>query len=92
MSDTRIAPLEPPYPAPTQKLFDLVMPDGMDPLLLFRTLATNERVFVQLSGQDQNLDLVPVVGRHPRCQKPGLVEQEAARLAAVVASRSSRWD
>lgn len=45
MSEPRIAPLEPPYPAPTQKLFDLVMPDGMDPLLLFRTLATNERVF-----------------------------------------------
>ncbi|MEN8159068.1 MAG: carboxymuconolactone decarboxylase family protein [Myxococcota bacterium] len=45
MSDTRIAPLEPPYPEETQKLFDLVMPEGMDPLMLFRTLATNERIF-----------------------------------------------
>lgn len=45
MSQPRIAPLEPPYPPETQKLFDLVMPEGMDPLVLFRTLATNERVF-----------------------------------------------
>ncbi len=41
----RIAPLEPPYAETTQKLFDLVMPDGMEPLALFRTLATNPRVF-----------------------------------------------
>jgi alkylhydroperoxidase family enzyme len=41
----RIKPLSPPYPAETQKLFDLVMPKGMDPLVLFRTLATNTRIF-----------------------------------------------
>ena len=41
----RIAPLEPPYAPETQKLFDLVMPEGMDPLLLFRTLASNARIF-----------------------------------------------
>lgn len=45
MSAPRIAPLEPPYESDVQKLFDLVMPEGMDPLLLFRTLATNSRIF-----------------------------------------------
>jgi len=41
----RIAPSEPPYAPETRKLFDLVMPEGMDPLLLFRTLARSERIF-----------------------------------------------
>ena len=45
MSQQRIAPLEPPYARKTQELFDLAMPEGMDPLKLFRTLATNERIF-----------------------------------------------
>ena len=45
MSEPRIAPLDPPYPPDTQKLFDRVMPQGMDPLLIFRTLATNPRIF-----------------------------------------------
>lgn len=45
MADLRIAPLEPPYEPEVQKLFDRVMPEGMDPLLLFRTLATNSRIF-----------------------------------------------
>ena len=42
---SRIAPLEPPYPPETQKLFDLVMPPGMEPLSLFRVLATSPRLF-----------------------------------------------
>jgi alkylhydroperoxidase family enzyme len=41
----RIAPIDPPYAPETQKLFDLVMPDGMEPLALFRILARSERVF-----------------------------------------------
>lgn len=45
MTEPRIAPLDPPYGAETEKLFDLVMPEGMEPLVLFRTLATNERIF-----------------------------------------------
>ena len=40
----RIKPLEPPYSEPTQALFDLAMPPGMDPLVLFRVLAKNERL------------------------------------------------
>jgi alkylhydroperoxidase family enzyme len=45
MSAPRIDPLEPPYPPEVQKLFDLVMPPGVPPLVLFRVLATNARVF-----------------------------------------------
>ena len=45
MSPQRIAPLDPPYAPETQKLFDLVMPEGMEPLKLFRTMATNARIF-----------------------------------------------
>jgi len=45
MTEPRIAPLSPPYDDETRKLFDVVMPDGMEPLLLFRTLATNPRIF-----------------------------------------------
>ena len=42
---SRIAPLEPPYPDDTQKLFDLVMPEGMPPLELFRVMARSPRLF-----------------------------------------------
>ena len=45
MNRPRIAPLDPPYPPEAQKLFEIVMPEGEDPLLLFRTLATSARVF-----------------------------------------------
>ncbi len=41
----RIDPLEPPYEAATQALFDLAMPEGMAPLVLFRVMARNERLF-----------------------------------------------
>ncbi len=41
----RIAPLEPPYDAETQALFDLALPPGMDPILLFRVMAANARLF-----------------------------------------------
>jgi alkylhydroperoxidase family enzyme len=40
----RIAPVDPPYPPETRKLFDVVMPEGMDPLLLFRTIARSQRI------------------------------------------------
>lgn len=41
----RIAPLEPPYPEAVAAALDRVMPKGVPPLTLFRTLAVNERVF-----------------------------------------------
>lgn len=41
----RIQPLEPPYDEETRRLFDLAMPDGMAPLLFFRVMARNRRLF-----------------------------------------------
>ena len=41
---SRISPLEPPYPDSVQKLFDLAMPEGMEPLSLFRVMARSERI------------------------------------------------
>ena len=41
----RIAPLEPPYPDDIQAHFDQIMPKGAPPLVLFRTLATQERAW-----------------------------------------------
>ncbi len=45
MSDSRISPINPPYSEAHRRLFDLVMPEGMEPLTLFRVLANSERVF-----------------------------------------------
>jgi alkylhydroperoxidase family enzyme len=45
---TRIPPVEPPYPAEIQAAFDRVMPPGVPPLVLFRTLARNPRVLARV--------------------------------------------
>lgn len=47
MSQPRIAPLEPPYPAEVQATFDTVM-RGAPPLLLFRVVARNPRVLARM--------------------------------------------
>jgi alkylhydroperoxidase family enzyme len=41
----RVAPLNPPYTPDIQAAFDAIMPAGVDPLVLFRTLAVNARVY-----------------------------------------------
>ena len=41
---TRIAPAAPPYPEPVTEDLAKLMPPGMDPIGLFRTLAKNPRV------------------------------------------------
>lgn len=48
MAGARIAPLEPPYSPAVAAALDRVMPAGVPPLALFRTLAVNERVFLRL--------------------------------------------
>ena len=48
MTAARIAPLEAPYSPPVQEALDRVMPPGVPPLALFRTLAVNERVFLRV--------------------------------------------
>jgi alkylhydroperoxidase family enzyme len=42
---SRIAPLNPPYAPEIQAAFDAIMPPGVPPLVLFRTLAVNERIY-----------------------------------------------
>lgn len=41
----RIPPLTPSYSAPVQKSFDQILPPGVAPLLLFRTMATSDRAW-----------------------------------------------
>lgn len=48
MSVPRIQPLEPPYPEPVAAAFDSIMPAGVPPLSLFRSVAVNERVFLRM--------------------------------------------
>jgi len=47
VSQPRIAPLDPPYPAEVQAAFDTVM-RGAPPLLLFRVVARNPRVLSRM--------------------------------------------
>lgn len=44
MSEPRVRPVEPPYSDSVAAAFARLMPAGAPPLLLFRTLAVNERV------------------------------------------------
>ena len=46
----RIAPANPPYPPEIQARFDALMPPGMAPLVLFRTLARDQRLFARFTG------------------------------------------
>lgn len=48
MTAPRIPPLEPPYSAPVAAALARIMPEGVPPLALFRTLAVNERVFLRV--------------------------------------------
>jgi alkylhydroperoxidase family enzyme len=41
----RIQPIQPPYSEAAETWFRRMMPEGVEPLALFRTLAVNERVF-----------------------------------------------
>ena len=47
---SRIAPLEPPYQPQIREQFDKVMPPGVPPLVLFRTVATSTRAWEKLRG------------------------------------------
>jgi alkylhydroperoxidase family enzyme len=48
MTTPRVVPLEAPYPEPVQAALERIMPAGVPPLVLFRTLARNQRVFQRL--------------------------------------------
>lgn len=42
---SRIAPAEPPYPPAIAESLERIMPPGLEPLILFRTMAKSPRVF-----------------------------------------------
>ncbi|MCP3143052.1 carboxymuconolactone decarboxylase family protein [Pyxidicoccus xibeiensis] len=48
MTEARIPPAEPPYSEAVATALARLMPEGVPPLVLFRTLAVNERVFSRL--------------------------------------------
>ena len=48
MSSPRIDPLPPPYDAELQASFDVVMPPGVAPLNIFRTVGRNPRVLSRM--------------------------------------------
>jgi alkylhydroperoxidase family enzyme len=48
MTTARIAALEPPFTPPVAEALERIMPKGVAPLALFRTLAVNERVFLRV--------------------------------------------
>jgi hypothetical protein len=48
MTEPRIVPLDPPYSAPVADALERIMPAGVPPPALFRTLAMNERVFLRV--------------------------------------------
>ena len=48
MNQPRVHPLNPPYDADIQAAFDRVMPPGMPPLKLFRSMAHNPRVLQRM--------------------------------------------
>jgi alkylhydroperoxidase family enzyme len=48
MSAPRIAPVTPPFSAPVAEALARIMPPGVPPLGLFRSLAVNERVFLRI--------------------------------------------
>jgi alkylhydroperoxidase family enzyme len=48
MTGARIAPAEPPYSEAVTAALARLMPEGVPPLVLFRTLAVNERVFSRM--------------------------------------------
>src|SRR6187200_1249953 len=46
----RIAPADPPYPTEIHARFDALMPPGVAPLVLFRALARDQRLFQRFMG------------------------------------------
>jgi alkylhydroperoxidase family enzyme len=52
MTTPRLAPLEPPYPPALAATLEAMMPPGVPPLLLFRTLAHNPRVLEKIRASN----------------------------------------
>ncbi len=72
---TRIAPASPPYEPAIAAELERIMPPGVEPLLLFRTLAHSPRVFGKIFASGY-LDKGPFSLRHREI----LIDRTTARL------------
>ena len=71
----RIAPAEPPYTPAIAEALERVMPSGMEPLLLFRTMARSPRVLTRMFAASL-LDKGPLSLR----QREIVIDRTTARL------------
>jgi hypothetical protein len=78
---TRLAPLEPPYADATAATLSSMMPPGVPPLLLFRTIAHNPRVLEKIRASNL-LDRGSIERRHARGGDPA--HHRALRLRVRV--------
>jgi alkylhydroperoxidase family enzyme len=74
---TRIAPAEPPYPPAIATALERIMPKGVPPLVLFRTMARSPRVFEKMFAGGL-LDKGPLSLR----QREIVIDRTTARLGA----------
>jgi alkylhydroperoxidase family enzyme len=71
----RIAPAQPPYEPPIAEALQRIMPPGMEPLVLFRTMARSPRVFTKMFAGGL-LDKGPLSLR----QREIVIDRTTARL------------
>src|SRR6478752_5491237 len=72
---SRIAPTEPPYPPAIAGSLQRIMPSGLEPLVLFRTMARSPRVFGKMFAGGL-LDKGPLSLR----QREIVIDRTTARL------------
>src|SRR6187551_2303116 len=72
---SRIAPAEPPYPPAIAESLGRIMPPGIEPLVLFRTMARSPRVFGKMFAGGL-LDKGPLSLR----QREIVIDRTTARL------------
>src|SRR6476646_10708547 len=72
---SRIAPAEPPYPPAIAESLERIMPSGLEPLVLFRTMARSPRVFGKMFAGGL-LDKGPLTLR----QREIVIDRTTARL------------
>jgi len=73
---SRIAPLQAPYPAAVQQDFERIMGPGREPLVLFRTIATQERAWKKFTAAGL-LDKGPL----PMREREIVIDRTCARNA-----------
>jgi 4-carboxymuconolactone decarboxylase len=71
----RIMPLDPPYDAETSGLFEKMMPPGVPPLKLFRTIARNKEVLISFAANGR---LVYANSSLPKLEREIIIQRVCA--------------